>query len=79
MGNEKVKIQNVLLQKRIEIGMAINKEIKKQSIPIEEIERQSISKRIIYNIIQGKGYTIDSLHQVIRVLRKNNPNFKITV
>ncbi|SEC66948.1 hypothetical protein SAMN04489761_3454 [Tenacibaculum sp. MAR_2009_124] len=66
-------------KKRADIAKAIESEIKRQGIAIEEIERKSISKRIIYNIIQGKGYTIDSLIQVIEVLKKSNNSFNINV
>ena len=66
-------------KQRKEIAKTIEREIRSQNIAIEEIERQSVSKRIIYNIIQGKGYTIDSLIQVTNVLKKNNTSFKINV
>lgn len=64
---------------RIAIGLAIENEIKSQKIPIEEIERQSISKHTVYSIIQAKNYNINSLLRVIEVLRKKNKSFKINV
>lgn len=42
-----------LSQRRIEIGKIIQNEIKEQGVAIEAVVRQSISKQIIYNIIQG--------------------------
>ena len=60
-----------------EIGLLIKHEIIRQKISIEELSRRTISKRIIYNIIQGKGYTIDSLMKIIRILKTQNPNFNI--
>lgn len=80
------KIKNInpsidikLLENRKKIADKIHEEILNQKLAIEEIERQSISKRIIYNIIQAKNYNINSLLQVIEVLKKKNKKFKINV
>lgn len=72
-------MKDIRQEKRNEIATIVNNEIKKQKIPIEQIEKKSVSKRIIYNIIQGKGYTINSLISVGEVLKERNKQFKITI
>lgn len=69
----------VLNQVKQLIGAAIKLELTKQGFSIESLARETVSKRIIYNIIQGKNYTIDSLVKVVDELKKNNKTFKITV
>jgi len=42
-------------------GKILHAAIKNSGIAIEQIEKDTgISKRVIYNIIQGKGYTMDT-------------------
>lgn len=57
---------------RTKIGKQVSKLIKESKIPIEQIERDTkLSKTIIYNIIKGKGYTIDSLLTVLHYLDRD--------
>ncbi len=67
-------------RQRVEIGKAIETEIRSQKIAIEKIERDGkVSKRVIYNIIQAKNYNINSLLSVLGILKKGNSTFEITV
>lgn len=46
---------------REKIGLYFSEVIKEKKLPIEKIERDTkLSKTIIYKILQGKGYSIDS-------------------
>ena len=46
---------------REKIGLYFSEVIKEKKIAIEKIERETLaSKTVIYKILQGKGYSIDS-------------------
>lgn len=46
---------------REKIGLYFSEVIKEKKLPIEKIERDTkLSKTVIYKILQGKGYSIDS-------------------
>jgi len=52
------------------MGSFISDTIKSRNIPIEQLERQTgVSKTIIYSIIAGRGYSIDSLLAILAELR----------
>ena len=68
-----------IFKKRLEIGDQLREEIKNQGIAIEQIEKKSVSKTIIYNMLNGNNYTIGSLLLVVEVLKIKNKSFKITV
>lgn len=54
---------------RIQIGEFIQTLIKDRGLVIEQIEKETgLSKHIIYKIMHGKGYTIDSLLLILRFL-----------
>jgi len=53
--------REVLNIAREKIGLYFSEIIKRKNIPIEKIERDTqLSKTVIYKILQGKGYSIDS-------------------
>lgn len=52
------------------IGDFLSDIIKERNLKIEPLAREcQMEKVIIYNILQGKGYTIDSLLALLQVLR----------
>lgn len=57
---------------RLQIGEFIQTLIKDRGLVIDNVSKQTgMSKRIIYNIIQGKGYTVDSLLTLCKYLKIN--------
>jgi predicted transcriptional regulator len=53
--------RQILKIAREKIGLYFSNVIKEKKIAIEKIERDTkLSKTIIYKILQGKGYSIDS-------------------
>ncbi len=59
------------------IASAIRFELKKNNIGVNELERQTVSKTIIYKILRSKNYEINSLLKVITYLKQVNPQFHI--
>lgn len=76
MGNDDLKIKRM----KTNIGQQIKVGIKSTGAPIDDLRKNSVSKTIIYNIINGsENYTIDSLLSVVKTIQEYNPKFNIKI
>lgn len=64
-----MSIDTLLEQGRIDIGQRIERVLKEKDLSIEQFSRDcKMSKRTVYNILQGKNYTISSFLTVCHIL-----------